>query len=120
MSKHEAHYSMTVRVLGYKEGAEWAAHCLETDLIGYGKTFDSALRDLIELTEMQVSFALHMKQPNILDHPAPPEIFETYSRLAREQLATLTPPPARPKDRALGAFELPMAKGRMAWSGAPA
>ena len=120
MPKHEANSSMILRVLGYKEGNGWAAHCLETDLVGFGKTFDSALRDLMELTEMQVSFAAHMKQPNLLDHPAPPEIFEIYARLARERLTTLRPPTTKPKDRALGAIELPTAKGNIAWSGAPA
>ena len=117
MPKHDASFSMTLRVLGYREGTDWVAHCLETDLVGYGKNFNAALNELMELTEMQVSFALQTKRPNLLDHPAPPEIFEQYSQLARERLATLSRPEIKPKDRALGAFPLPnpTAKGSPAW-----
>jgi len=71
--------SLYLRVLGYREGdGEWAAHCLETDLVGYGDSFQSALDNLKELTQMQVSFALYKNQPSLLDRPAPPEIFEIY------------------------------------------
>jgi hypothetical protein len=75
------------RVLGYlaKDGA-WAAHCLETDLVGYGKTFNAALGKLQELTEMQVSFALFKNQPSLLDRPAPVEIIEAYTTLYRSVL----------------------------------
>jgi hypothetical protein len=71
-----------LRVLGYvEEDGNWAAHCLETDLVGYGKTFESALKSLVELTAMQISFAQFKKQPSLLDHPAPPHIFETWGKM---------------------------------------
>ena len=74
----------SLRVLGYQtRDKDWAAHCLETDLVGYGKSFDKALNDLKELTEMQISFAFFKKQPALLDRPAPPEIFEIYSQIQR-------------------------------------
>ena len=76
-----------LRVLGYREpDSTWAAHCLETDLVGYGNNFESALRNLQELTEMQISFALYKKQPALLDRPAPPEIFEVYNSIFRSCL----------------------------------
>jgi len=120
MPKHKAQCSMTLRVLGYRENGEWAAHCLETDLVGRGKNFSAALDDLVELTEMQVSFATCKNQPNLLDHPAPSEIFEAYARLAREQLTSFQRPGPKPKDRALGAlpFPTPAGKGSTAWCGA--
>jgi len=75
---------LSLRVLGYMtEDRQWAAHCLETDLVGYGKTFDSAVKHLQELTEMQVSFSFFKNQPALLDRPAPPQIFELYNRLFR-------------------------------------
>ena len=85
MSSDLSHLSF--RVLGYiSEDGLWAAHCLETDLVGYGKTFNRALSDLVELTEMQVTFAFQTDQPFLLDHPADPRIFEIYNVLFRSVL----------------------------------
>jgi predicted RNase H-like HicB family nuclease len=82
---------LNIRVLGYKgRDGQWAAHCLETDLVGYGKTFELALANLEELTEMQVSFAFYKKQPSLLDRPAPPYVFETYNILWRTYLQRYT------------------------------
>ena len=91
MSKSKA-FMLSLRVLGYqlKKGDDWAAHCLETDLVGYGANFQKALNNLMELTEMQVSFALQKKKPTLLDHPAPPEIIETYNSLMRTRLQQFT------------------------------
>jgi hypothetical protein len=76
-----------LRVLGYQESDRiWAAHCLETDLVGYGRTFKKALDSLYELTEMQISFAQYKNQPALLDHSAPVEIFEIYNTLLRANL----------------------------------
>ncbi len=82
---------LSLRVLGYQvKGGKWAAHCLETDLVGYGKTLELALTELRELTEMQVSFAFFKNQPAILDRPAPVEIHETYNTLMRSVLQSFT------------------------------
>ena len=78
----------SLRVLGYREeDGTWAAHCLETDLVGYGKDFEEAFANLRELTEMQISFALQTDQPNLLDRPAPPEILEKYLAISRAILS---------------------------------
>lgn len=76
---------LTLRVLGYKMGdGRWAAHCLETDLVGYGKTSTASIHNLMELTEMQFSFALFKQDPRLLDKPAPPHIIENYYNLQRK------------------------------------
>ena len=83
--------SLYLRVLGYiKYDKSWAAHCLETDLVGYGSSFKAALDNLQELTEMQISFALFKNQPSLLDKPAPSEIFESYNLLLRSSLQHFT------------------------------
>jgi len=83
--------TLYLRVLGYQEpDMSWVAHCLETDLVGYGPTFQAALDNLKELTEMQVSFAYYKNQPALLDRPAPSEIFEMYQLLLRENLHDFT------------------------------
>lgn len=99
---------LNLRVLGYLEGSgKWAAHCLETDLVGYGKTFEKAIEELRELTEMQVSFAIYIKQPSLLDHPAPPELFEMYTNLLRATLQTYTVKRKADKKRRVGSIPLP-------------
>lgn len=86
-SENSKEVNLYLRVLGYeKPGGSWAAHCLETDLVGYGDSFNAALENLQELTEMQIGFALFKNQPSLLDKPAPPEIFEIYSHQLRSKL----------------------------------
>lgn len=81
---------LNFRVLGYmSDDGLWAAHCLETDIVGYGKTFKTAMNDLVELTEMQVTFAFQTKQPSLLDRPADPWVLEIYHTLFREILQSL-------------------------------
>jgi len=88
--------TLYLRVLGYgKPDNTWAAHCLETDLVGYGRTFQAALANLIELTEMQISFAIYKNQPALLDRPAPAQILETYNSLLRASLERFTQPSLR-------------------------
>ncbi|MFH1893156.1 MAG: hypothetical protein ABIK83_10810 [Candidatus Zixiibacteriota bacterium] len=75
---------LSFRALGYiSANGLWAAHCLETDLVGYGRSFKKALENLIELTEMQISFAFQTEQMSLLDHPAPPRIFDLYNTMFR-------------------------------------
>jgi hypothetical protein len=92
MPKTQTEIHMTLRVLGYLEDGGWAAHCLETDLVGRGKTFALAFRALQELTDMQVSFAIYKDQRSLLDHPAPPSIWQTYERVAQEHLRSAQKP----------------------------
>ena len=113
---------MTLRVLGYREEDGWVAHCLETDLVGRGKTFAIALKCLKELTEMQGSFATQTNQRSLLDHPAPPNIWQTFERVTQEQLRSFQEPTASSAN-ALGALPLRtkfQPKSRMAWCGAQA
>jgi|GEM_PF-1693274 len=88
------------RVLGYSNpDGTWSAHCLETDLIGHGKTAEEALENLVELTSMQISFAQFKKEPHLLYHPAPPQIFEIYMSLLASELQNFSLSKKTPKDR---------------------
>jgi hypothetical protein len=118
MPKTHIKISMTLRVLGYLEDEAWVAHCLETDLVGRGKTFSTALKDLHELTEMQVSFAVFKDQRSLLDHPAPPEIWQMYERVTQEHLRTLQKSRTS-STNAVAGLPLPLEpKNHMAWCGA--
>jgi len=100
-------FVLILRVLGYQEDGPWAAHCLETDLVGYGDTFDEAIDELKELTDMQVSFAFFKNQPSLLDHPAPPWVLESYSLLMQSALQNFTAERKIDSERQIGSIPLP-------------
>ena len=103
-----------LRVLGYKtDDGVWAAHCLETDLVGYGKSFGKALDNLTELTEMQVSFAIQTKQPSLLYHPAPMHIIEYYNTAFQVSLKNYAMKRKSRKDHRLAFLPLPTAATRV-------
>ena len=77
---------ITLRVLGYRDQDGWVAHCLETDLVGQGKTYAAARRHLVQLTKIQLSFATQMKDPRLFFHPAPPRLLARYERLCSKFL----------------------------------
>jgi hypothetical protein len=44
-----------LRAVGFIEGKEWGAMCLETGYLGYGPTFEAALVDLVEATRAAIA-----------------------------------------------------------------
>jgi hypothetical protein len=106
-----------LRVLGREiERGRWSAHCLETDIVGYGRTFDAALCELLELTEMQISFAIFKKQPALLDRPAPAEVFELYNAVHREQMTELDTTKRKRRNRVVTSVPLPQPSSRSGFS----
>jgi hypothetical protein len=100
--------ALYLRVLGYlRQDGSWAAHCLETDLVGYGKSFQAALDNLQELTEMQISFAIYKNQPALLDCPAPPDIIEMYNYLVRSSIQWFTRPEKKDRKRRITSIPWP-------------
>jgi len=80
---------ITLNVLGYKEDSEWVALALEMDLRGYGSTFQEALKDLVNLVEMQVSFSEYKGQPDMAYHPAEATYWTLFSQLREDRLRHL-------------------------------
>lgn len=80
---------VTLNVLGYQESKEWAALALEMDLRGYGKTFDEALKELKDLVEIQISFALFKGKPEMIFRPADPVWFERFADFRRSCLTEM-------------------------------
>ena len=80
---------VTLNILGYREDAEWVALALEMDLRGYGSTFNEALRDLQDLVEMQIGFALFKGQPEMILRPADPIWFERFAESRKSCLTEM-------------------------------
>jgi hypothetical protein len=85
--------NLNLKVLGYVRDNVWAAHCLEMDLVGEGRTFEQAFRNLEDLVEMQVSFAFYKDDFTLLYHPAPTELFAVFANLARDAFLSPYNPP---------------------------
>lgn len=85
--------NLTLRVFGYREDGLWVAHCLEMDILGHGKTFKTALADLLDLVEMQVSFALQANDPAMIYRPAPPWVWSGFDRVLQESIQRLPKAP---------------------------
>ena len=108
---------ITLRVLGYKEeSGQWSAHCLETDLVGVGDTFEGAMNHLDQLTKMQITFGLQTSQMSLLDFPAPGNIFEIYNRLLRSEIESFYTTPSTQAKRRIGSISLPKARSKGAES----
>ena len=81
--------TLTLSVLGYREGDEWIAVALEMDLRGYGSTVDEAFEELTDLVTTQLSFARFKGQPEMIWKPAEPIYWRLFADAVREQLQGL-------------------------------
>ena len=79
-------FEILINVLGYREDGEWVALALDMDIRGYGDTFESAIADLGDLIEMQISFAVEKGSPEMVWKPAEAVWFERWADVRRERL----------------------------------
>jgi hypothetical protein len=68
-----------LRVVFYREGESWIAHCLEFDLAGDGTTREDALAVLSDAIVLQAQDALECQNPANLFTPADGELFQKYA-----------------------------------------
>ena len=59
-----------LRIVFYKEGRDWIAHCLEFDLVGDGPTKAKALEVLNEAIRVQVVYSFEHQNIDNLFSPA--------------------------------------------------
>lgn len=83
----KAHYfDLSIRVLIYKEDAQFVAHGLELDILAYGSTELAAKKALEGLLDNQLSFAACLGKPEAVHFPAPKEFFDRWEKANRLQL----------------------------------
>ncbi|MCE9556846.1 MAG: hypothetical protein K8T91_26155 [Planctomycetes bacterium] len=80
-----------IRIVFYREGDEWFAHCLEFDLVGSGSTKPVALSSLSEAIAIQIEQSIEHGNPANLFTPADGRLFQMFaegddSTLAHGQL----------------------------------
>jgi len=79
-------YSIQVRALVYEEGGRFYARSLEMDLIGSGSSGPKALRELQELVEEHVSFALFKNDESLILFKAEKQYFDRWEKAVTAQL----------------------------------
>jgi len=68
-----------LRVVFYREGESWIAHCLEFDLAGDGMTREDALAVLSDAIALQAQASLECQNPANLFTPADGDLFHKYA-----------------------------------------
>jgi hypothetical protein len=72
-------FRIPLRVVFYREDADWIAHCLEFDLIGDGTTKVEALKMLIDAIILQMEHSIQNSNSANLFSPADGKFFEMFA-----------------------------------------
>lgn len=73
------HLRIPLRVVLYRDGERWLAHCLEFDLLGDGDSTSEAIERLTEAVDCQVQASLRSKNWRNLFKPADGRFFEMFA-----------------------------------------
>jgi hypothetical protein len=68
-----------LRLVLYREGEHWIAHCLELDLVGDGATHEEAVRMMCDAIFTQLNSCVKHKAPHALFSPAEAKYFEMFA-----------------------------------------
>jgi hypothetical protein len=70
---------MPLRIVFYREGKNWIAHCLELDLVGHGQTKDEANHLLANAIGTQIEAGIKYGSLDNLFSPADKEYFAMFA-----------------------------------------
>jgi hypothetical protein len=68
-----------LRVVFYREGSLWIAHCLEMDVMGHDRDKTKALDKLIDALSLQISASIRENNHANIFMPADGRFFEMYA-----------------------------------------
>jgi predicted RNase H-like HicB family nuclease len=68
-----------LRVVFYKDGQDWIAHCLEFDLMGDGPTRREALDRMVDAISIQAQASIENNNPENLFKPADAKYFMMFA-----------------------------------------
>jgi hypothetical protein len=90
--------NIDLRAVVYREGDWWIAHCLELDLVAEGKTPQSALKDLIDLSTFQIQVATEEGDLESVFRPAPAHLWAMYASAEEIEVSKRLKKPIRRLD----------------------
>lgn len=84
-------YNLPIRVLVYQEDGEILAHAIEMDIVADGESEELAMKNLRQLIENQISFAIQKGDEHLVWRGAPKSYFDRWDAAqARSFLAAAT------------------------------
>jgi hypothetical protein len=72
-------------VIVFREDSMWTALALEMNVRGYGATRSAALKDVIEMLDAQISFAVQMGHPETVWNRAEEKYWRLWEETRRKQ-----------------------------------
>lgn len=78
-------FDLSLRAIIYQEDGIFLARCLEMDLIGTGETEKESLRQLQEIIEQHISFALFKDDDGLILFPSEKIYFDRWEQAYREK-----------------------------------
>lgn len=87
--------SLQFDALLYRDGSQWAAHCLQLDLVEVQGSAEAALADLLDVIRAHVEWAIEHDNMGYLFQPAPPEVWKMFLTARRTGTRTIR---LRPSD----------------------
>ena len=90
-----------LNVLLYREDGQWAAHCLQLDLVECARTLQAAQSNMRDVIRAHIEHALEHNNMEHLFQPAPPEYWQLFLRSRQIGRRTVRLRPARSPLRAV-------------------
>ena len=85
---------LSFRVVVYRDDADWVAHALEADIIGYGSSPEEAAKELFEALECQITFAFQRGDSSLIEKEAPEDIVRLWESTRKETIHSIFSQPA--------------------------
>lgn len=76
-------------VLVYPDDRRWAAHCLQLDLVEYGRLPETALADVLAVIRAHIEYAIEHDNMAYLFHPAPADVWKQFLHAERTGSTTI-------------------------------
>ena len=77
-------------LLLYADDGQWAAHCLQLDLVEHGPTQQAAAAALLDVIRAHLEYALEHDNLEHLFHPASPDVWRRFLTAERTGSASIT------------------------------
>ncbi len=84
---------LSIRCLAFKSDefdAAWCAVGLESNVWGFGNTREEAMKDLYDLIDIKIEFAVGKDAIHTLNHPADTKWFDLWDKLQNQEIADYT------------------------------